>query len=82
MTGEAIASPVNPRPVRGVDATPHEFFLAERHTVRRIVLKFFIADGASFAQLLVKNIWSGHVRSRSYDVIRGTTFARFQRNRE
>ena len=26
--------------------------------------------------------WSGQVRSRSYDVIRGTTFARFQRNRE
>ena len=74
---------LNPRPVRGgVDATPHEFFWAGRHTVWRIVLKFSIAYGASFAQLLAKKIWSGQVRSRSYDVIRGTTFARFQRNRE
>ena len=46
------------------------------------MLKFSIAYGASFAELLVKKIWSGQVRSRSYDVIRGTTFARFQRNRE
>ena len=75
----------NPRPVRGVDATPpppHEFFWAGRHTVWKIVLKFSIAYGASFAKLLVKKIWSGQVRSRSYDVIRGTTFGRFQRNRE
>ena len=70
-----------PRPV--IDATPpHEFFWAGRHIVWRIVLKFSIAYGASFAQLLVKKNWSGQVRSRSYDVIRGTTFARFQRNRE
>ena len=31
--------------------------------------------GPSFAQLLVKN-WSGQVRSRSYDVIKGTTFGK------
>ena len=38
------------------------------------MLKFSIADGASFAQLLVKK--NGQVRSRSYDVIKGTTFDR------
>ena len=66
---------VNPRPVRGgLMQPPHEFFWAGRHTVWRIALKFSIAYGASFAQLLVKKIWSGQVRSRSYDVIRGTTF--------
>ena len=70
----------NPRPVRGGLMQPsHEFFWAGRRTVWRIVLKFSIAYGASFAQLLVKKIWSGQVKSgqvrpRSYDVIRGTTF--------
>ena len=69
-----IRARVNARPVGGVHATPHEFFWAEGHTVWRIALKFSIAYGASFAQHLVKKIWSGQVRSRSYDVIRGTTF--------
>ena len=74
---------INPRPVRGGWCNPsHEFFWAGRHTVWRIVLKFSIAYGASFAQLLVKKKWSGQVMSRSYDVMRGTTFARFQQNRE
>ena len=47
----------------GVDATPHEFFQAGRRTVWRIVLKFSIAYGASFAQLLVKTkmVRSGQV---------------------
>ena len=45
---------LNPRPVRGVMQPPHEFVWAERHTVWRIVLKFSINYGASFAQLLVK----------------------------
>ena len=60
----------------GVDATPPWVFLnwTGRHTVWRIVLKFSIAYGASFAQLLVKKKWSGQGRARSYDVIRGTTF--------
>ena len=44
-----------------VDANPHEFFWAGRHTIWRIALKFSIAYGASFAQLLAKKI--GRVRS-------------------
>ena len=48
----------------------HEFFWAERHTVWSIALKFSIAYEVFFAQLLVKKI---AVRSRSYNVIRGTT---------
>ena len=61
----------------GVDATPpHEFFWAARQTVWSIMLKFSIAYGVSFAQLLVKKIWSGQVRSRSYDVTKGTTFGK------
>ena len=66
---------LNTRPVRGgLMQPPHEFFWTGRHTVWRIVLKLSIAYGTSFAQHLVKKKWSGQVRSRSYDVIRGTTF--------
>ena len=63
----------------GVDATPPplRFFLDARRTVRRSALKLGIAYGASFAHLLVKKFWSGHVRSRSYDVIRDTASGRF-----
>ena len=68
---------LNPRQWRGVDATPTMSF-SELHAM----LKFSIAYGASFAQLLVKKIWSGQVRSRSYDVTREKPSARFQRNRE
>ena len=45
----------NPRPGRGVDATPLRFFCDAPQTMRRIVLKLCIAYGASFAQLLEKN---------------------------
>ena len=59
---------INPRQWRGGGGRGwcnlHDFFWAGRHTVWSIVLKFSIAYGASFAQLLVRN----------YDVIRGTTF--------
>ena len=62
QTGARPWQQVNPRPVRGVDATPHAFFWAGRHTVWRIALKFSIAYGASFAQILVKKmVWSGQV---------------------
>ena len=47
---------INPRPGRGggVDATPLlRFFCDAPRTMSRIVLKFCIAYGASFAQLLV-----------------------------
>ena len=49
---------LNPRPGRGVNAsaTP-QFFCDECQTISRIVLKFSIASGASFVQLLVKNIF-------------------------
>ena len=36
------------------------------------MLNFSIAYQTFFAQLLVKEIWSGQVRSRSYDVTKGT----------
>ena len=52
---------------------PPEVFCDERRTISRIVLKLSIVSRASFAQLLVKNTFSGHVRSRSYDIIIGTT---------
>ena len=68
---------LNPRPDRGVDTTPLRFFLGGRKTAARSAAKFSIAYGASFAHLLMKKIWSDHVRSRSYDVIRGTASDRF-----
>ena len=40
----------------GVDATPLEIFCDARRTMKRIVLKFCIAYGASVAQLLKKKI--------------------------
>ena len=43
------------------------------------MLKFCIAYGASFEQLLVKNFLPGHVRSRNYDVTRGTRLGHFLR---
>ena len=47
----------NPRPCKGVDATPpHEFFWNGFRTAGRIALKFCIAYGASFAQLLAKKL--------------------------
>ena len=64
----------NPRPGKGggVDATtPLKFFRDAPRTMRRIVLKFCIAYGASFAHLLVKKIdWvmSGHGAMTSQEV--------------
>ena len=40
----------------GIDATPHELFWNDCRTAGRIVLKFCIAYGASFAQLLEGNL--------------------------
>ena len=67
----------NLRPCRGggVDAPPHEFFWNGFRTAGRIVLKFRIAYGSSVAQLLAKT--NDRVRSRSYDVMRGTASDRF-----
>ena len=36
-----------------------------------------LPDGANLAQFLAKKNWPGQVRSRSYDVIRGTTSGNF-----
>ena len=47
---------LNPRRCRGVGATPHEFFWNGHRTAWRISLKFFLAYGASFSQLLAKKI--------------------------
>ena len=47
-------------------------FLSWRWTIRPIALKLSVTYGVSFPHFLVKQNWSGHVRSRSYDVIRGT----------
>ena len=61
----------NPRTPRGgVVSTPPplRFFCDAPRTMRRIVLKFCTAYGASFAQLLVKNfdrVMSGHGAMRS-----------------
>ena len=38
---------------------------------------FGLPYGANLAQFLAKKIWPGQVRSRSYDVIRGTTSGNF-----
>ena len=55
---------LNPRPGRGGWCHLLRFFCDAPRTMRRIVPKFCIAYGASFAQLLVKQFWPGHVRSR------------------
>ena len=68
---------VNTRPGRGGWMSPPlRFFCDAPRSMRRIVLKFGIAYGASFAQLLIKN-WPGHVRSQRYDVTRGTRSGHF-----
>ena len=54
----------------------HPWVFYARRTTSGTVLKFYIAYGAFFAQLLVKK-WPGHVRSRSYDVTRGTRSGHF-----
>ena len=56
---------------------PWGFFCHAPRTMRRIVLKFCTAYGASFAQFLVNKFWLGHVRSRNYDVTRGTRSGNF-----
>ena len=58
---------------------PHHGFskVAKKKTAARSAAKLGIAYGASFAHLLAKKIWSGRVRSWSYDVIRGTASGRF-----
>ena len=40
----------------GGDATPHEFFWNGRRAAGRIALKFCIAYGTSFAQLLANKL--------------------------
>ena len=52
--------------------TPMSFFWNGRRTPGRIVLKFCVAYGASFAQLSAET-----VRLESHDVIRGTASDRF-----
>ena len=50
---------------------PLSFFADARRTMSRVVLIFFIAYGASFAQLLVKKIdrvMSGHGATTSQEV--------------
>ena len=61
MRRQPMSAAINPRPCRGggLMQPPHEFFWAGRHTVWRIVLKFSIANGTSFAELLVKKNFVG-----------------------
>ena len=61
----------------GVDATSLRFFCDARRTMGRIVLKFCIAYEASFAQLLLRKNCPAHIRSRSYDVTKGTRSGHF-----
>ena len=46
---------------------PPEVFCDARRTMSRIVLKFYIAYGASFAQLLVKKLTRGQFHQRKTD---------------
>ena len=57
------------------------FFWNGQQTAGRIALKFCMACGASFGQLLPKNhrVRSGQVRSPRHDVIRGSASDRFLR---
>ena len=63
-----------------VDATLPEFFFCDaRRNMKRIVLKFCIAYGASFVQLLVKKfdrVMSGHGVMTSQKVQGQAVFAR------
>ena len=65
----------NPRPY-GVGVHPLRFFANSEKRRRVLPSGFWIPDGANLAQLLVKK-WPGQVRSRSYNVIRGTTPGKF-----
>ena len=66
---------INPRPGRGGDATPLSFlrctsnYEADRAEILRSLWGIRCAT-------FEKKIWPGHVRSRSYDVIRGTASGR------
>ena len=53
--------------------SPMDFFLEWRRTVRRIAMKFCIANGASFVPLLVRNR-PDRVKSWRFGVISGATF--------
>ena len=58
---------------------PDVFFCDARQTMSRIVLKFHIAYGAFFAQLLVKKfdrVMLGHEAMTSQEVQRQVIFAR------
>ena len=68
---------LNPRPDRGVGAPPPlRFFADSEKTAARSAPGFEVPYGANLAQLMVKK-WPGQIRSRSYDVIRGTTSGNF-----
>ena len=70
--GNILAWNFNPRPGRGGGCHPPEVFLRCTANYEADGAEILIVYGASFAQLLVKKCWPGHVRSRSYDVTRST----------
>ena len=72
---------VNPRPVRGLMQPPWAFLSWTPHRLEYRAEIFHSLWGIFCATFGTKK-WSGQVRSRSYDVIRGTTSDKFQRNRE
>ena len=68
-----------PSPVQGgVGATPPWGFSRIAKKRRRVAPPGFrLPYGANLTQFWAKQIWPGQVRSRSYDVIRGTTSGNF-----
>ena len=72
-------APINPRPYRGGGwCNPPWGFSRIAKKRRRVAPPGFrLPYGANLPQFLAKKIWPGQVRSRSYDVIRGTTSGNF-----
>ena len=72
--------PFNPRPYRGgVGATPPplRFFADSKKTAARSAAGFWATLWGKPCAVFGKKNWPGQVRSRSYDVIRGTTSGNF-----
>ena len=68
--GETLGGDTPPTPLL-------RYFLHKRGTNWGMELKTSLLSKASIPHLVVKKIWSGQVRSRSYDVISVTTSDRF-----
>ena len=60
----------------GVDATPHKFFWLQTPNRLEYHAEIFYSLWGVLCATFGEKIWSGQVRSRSYDVTKGTTFGR------